>query len=416
MRLRRFEGATMAEALAQVKADLGADAVILHARTAGKPGEGGRVEVTAAVDADCRPEEPRVGRDPHQRVTGVGNGYSTEPPSEFANTATPPKNGRGASSGIGATREEAPGLRPPEEPEPEGSPDALEDIRRMLQDLRTELTRAPRLRASVRPAYHQLLSQEVPAEAAREILLACSPKGRSRRKAPIQQASLHELLAGRFRVSGPIAPGRAQRAVVLVGPTGVGKTTTLAKLAGQLRHTAGLSVVLLSLDTYRIGAMAQMQIYADLLGVPLHVISTAGEMRTALAAERGADLLLVDTMGRSPYQAEGIAATRLLLREIPNLEVHLVVSATTKRSDLIEILDRFRPLRYRRLLVTKVDEARTLGAVLSLALMRGLTISYLGTGQEVPDHLEAATPRRLAALLLPEASPKCEAAVSAPPR
>lgn len=415
MRLRRFEGATMAEALAQVKADLGADAVILHARTTGSPSEGGRVEVTAAVDADRRPEEPLVGRGPHQRVTGDGNGYSTDPPSEFGNTAIPPKNGRGTSSGIGSMREEVLGLRPPEEPEPEGSPDALEDIRRMLQDLRTELARGPRLRASVRPAYHQLLSQEVPAEAAREILLACSPKGRSRRKAPMH-ASLHELLAGRFRVSGPIAPGRGQRAVVLVGPTGVGKTTTLAKLAGQLRHTGGPSVVLLSLDTYRIGAMAQMQIYADLLGVPLHVISTAGEMRTALAAERGADLLLVDTMGRSPYQAEGIAAIRRLLREIPNPEVHLVVSATTKRSDLIEILERFRPLQYRRVLVTKVDEARTLGAVLSLALTRGLTISYLGTGQEVPDHLEVATPRRLAAFLLPEVSPKCEAAVSAPSR
>jgi flagellar biosynthesis protein FlhF len=109
----------------------------------------------------------------------------------------------------------------------------------------------------------------------------------------------------------------------------------------------------------------------------------------------------VDTTGRSPRQPEGIAPIRRLLREVPDLEVHLVVSATTKGVDLEEIVRRFRPLDYRRVLVTKLDEVRTYGPLLGLALQRRLVISYLSTGQEVPDDLEAATPRRLATLLVP---------------
>jgi flagellar biosynthesis protein FlhF len=190
--------------------------------------------------------------------------------------------------------------------------------------------------------------------------------------------------------------------VALVGPTGVGKTTTIAKLAGQLCHAAGLRVALLTVDTYRIGAVAQIQTYAELLGVPLHVVRTPAEMRAAVSAERDADLLLVDTTGRSPRGTEGIASLRRILGEVPDLEVHLVVSATTKGTDLEEILRRFRPLRYRPLLATKLDEATSVGPLLGLALERDLAVSYLSTGQEVPDDLEPATPRHLAALLVPE--------------
>jgi flagellar biosynthesis protein FlhF len=411
MRLRRFEGDTVAEALARVRADLGADAVILHARTAGASSPSRWAEVTAAVDETIAPEGASAGREAQRRGRGAGVNESRDP-ADSGHAFTPPNNGRGAPP----TSRPLSGERiTPHLLEADGTAEALEDIRRLLREVKTEIARVPRLPASVRPAYHQLLSQEVPADLAREILLAFSAERRARQK-PSRPVSVQEALARRFRVSGAIAPGRAQRAVVLVGPTGVGKSTTLAKLAGQLRHIGGLSVSLLSLDTYRIGAIAQMQIYADLLRVPLHVIRTADEMRTAVAAERGADLLLVDTMGRSPHQAEGISAIRCLLREIPHAEVHLVLSATTKASDLIEILQRFRPLQYRRVLVTKVDEARALGPVLGLALTRGLTISYLGTGQEVPDHLEVATAQRLAALLVPDLSPSGTRDAASTPR
>ncbi len=370
MRLRRFEAATVTEALEQVRADLGPEAIILHARSTGVGQAGGGVEVTAAVDED-RPGS-RGGLRPD-----VGTGEAPCGP------------------------EAAPDVLPEDRAGEGESPDALQEIHRLLLEVRAEVGPSSKLPVPLRPAYRHLLSQDVPAGVARQFLLGLPPGIRSRRRPPDSDV-LRQSLAGRFRVSGPLAPGRQQCRVALVGPTGVGKTTTIAKLAGQYRHAGGLTVALLSLDTYRIGAMAQMRIYADLLGLPLSVVRTPAEVRAALAAERGADLLLVDTTGRSPYQAEEIGTTRRLLREIPGLEVHLVVSATTKGADLEEILRRFRPLQYRRVLVTKLDEARTSGPLLGLALRRALVISYLGTGQEVPGDLEAATPRRLASLVFPE--------------
>jgi flagellar biosynthesis protein FlhF len=145
-----------------------------------------------------------------------------------------------------------------------------------------------------------------------------------------------------------------------------------------------------------------MQIYADLLGVPLHVARNPSEVAVALQASREADLVLVDSTGRSPSHREGIASIRACLRTIPGVEVHLVLSATTKGSDLEETLRRFRPLAYQSLLITKLDEAKTAGPLLGSALDRDLSISYLTTGQEVPDDLEAATPHGLASLLIPE--------------
>jgi flagellar biosynthesis protein FlhF len=144
-----------------------------------------------------------------------------------------------------------------------------------------------------------------------------------------------------------------------------------------------------------------MQIYAELLGAPLHVVRTPSEFADALRAEAAADVVLVDSTGRSPQHREGIQALRTFLQEIPHPEIHLVVSATTKASDLEEILRRFRPVRYQHLLITKLDEAQSPGPVLGLALQENLSISYLATGQEVPDDLELATPQRLASFLLP---------------
>jgi flagellar biosynthesis protein FlhF len=131
------------------------------------------------------------------------------------------------------------------------------------------------------------------------------------------------------------------------------------------------------------------------------VVRTPEELDGALRAEQEADLVLLDSMGRSPQHREGIAELRPFLQRLPNAEVHLVVSATTNGSDAEEILRRFRPLAYQHVAISKLDEARSPGPLLGLALQRDLSISFLTTGQEVPDDLEIATSRRLATLLLP---------------
>jgi flagellar biosynthesis protein FlhF len=148
-----------------------------------------------------------------------------------------------------------------------------------------------------------------------------------------------------------------------------------------------------------------MRIYADLLGAPLHVAHKPDELASAIAAQR-TDLILVDTVGRSPQHREGIQALESFLDAVPRAEVHLVLSATTKRSDLEETLRRFRPLRFRFALITKLDEARTLGPVLASVLEHELPVSYLTTGQEVPDDLEEAASHRLARWLMTPYTPE----------
>jgi flagellar biosynthesis protein FlhF len=276
----------------------------------------------------------------------------------------------------------------------------MDEMLRMLREVREAAAPAPRVPASVRHLYQELRRHEVEAALARRLVLGL-PKN-TPGSGGAARARLRTLLGRRFQVRRAGAARAGQRLVALVGPTGVGKTTTIAKLAGQCRAQGGLRMALMSLDTYRIGAVAQMRIYAELLRVPFHAVDTPEALESALDAERDADLILVDTTGRSPGRPTEIEALSALLRRIPGVEVHLVVSATTKASDLEEVLVRFRPLAYRHVVITKLDEARTAGPVLGLALERGLSISYLTAGQEVPDDLERATPTRLSALLIPD--------------
>jgi flagellar biosynthesis protein FlhF len=379
MQLRRFEAATVTEALAQVRATLGSEAVILHSRAAdpvavGRPRHGW-VEVTAAVDDT--PVEPG---DPAPREDYARSAADRREPGR----AHAPWSGRPSVEAI----------------EP-GSPERLEEMYRILLDLRAVDGPSPRLPAPFQPLFRDLCRSEVPAAMARRLLVRWAEADTGIRQRP-DRVSLRAALVRSFRVGGQMLPGGDRRVVAMVGATGVGKTTTIAKLAGQSRHTGGLRVALVNLDTYRIGALAQMQIYADLLGVPLHVARNPAELVAALQASREADLVLVDSTGRSPSHRQGIAAIRACLRAIPGVEVHLVVSATTKGSDLEETLLRFKPLGYHSLLITKLDEVRSVGPLLGLALDRDLPISYLTTGQEVPDDLEAATLQGLASLLLPE--------------
>lgn len=379
MHLRRFEAATVTEALAQVRATLGSEAVILHSRAAdpvavGRP-RSGWVEVTAAVDdAPGGPDDPAP-----REAWALPDGARHQPGS-----AHPPRPDRRPVDAIKA-----------------GESERIEEMYRILLDLRAGGGPSPRLPAPLQLLFRELCRREVSATVARRLLVRWSEDGKGTRQR-LDRAALRASLTRSFRVGGQISPAGGQRVVAVVGPTGVGKTTTIAKLAGQSRHAGGLRVALVNLDTYRIGAVAQMQIYADLLGVPLHVARNPAELAAALQASRDADLVLVDSTGRSPSHREGIAAVRACLRTIPDAEVHLVVSATTKGSDLEETMLRFRPLAFQSLLITKLDEARSAGPLLGLALDRDLPISYLTTGQEVPDDLEAATPHGLASLLIPE--------------
>jgi flagellar biosynthesis protein FlhF len=183
-----------------------------------------------------------------------------------------------------------------------------------------------------------------------------------------------------------------------VGPTGAGKTTTLAKLAAKAHLEHGRRVGLITIDTYRIGAVPQLAAYADILGVPLEVASTPDELSHALARLDDRELIFIDTIGRSPLGG-GVDGLVPFLAVAGADEVHLVLSATTRAQDSEKAARSFARLVPNRLIVTKIDETDDHSAVAAACRMTGLPLTWLGTGQEVPDDLESATAARLAALL-----------------
>jgi flagellar biosynthesis protein FlhF len=181
---------------------------------------------------------------------------------------------------------------------------------------------------------------------------------------------------------------------VFVGPPGVGKTTTIAKLAAQERARNGRRLGLMSADGFRVGAVEQLRLYADILGAPLTVARTPAELEQALDGARRP--LLLDTAGRSPSDDVSREMLRVLAGR-RGVRTHLVLAASTPPSTARRVLDRFEDARPSRLVITKVDEADSLGPLVSVLHERQLPISYLGIGQRVPEDLQRATAPGIAA-------------------
>jgi flagellar biosynthesis protein FlhF len=192
---------------------------------------------------------------------------------------------------------------------------------------------------------------------------------------------------------GPEGP--KPRILALVGPTGVGKTTTIAKLAAI--HAVGIgsgkpqSVRMITIDNYRIGARQQIETYGGIMGVPVSFVETAEDLRKTIAMHSDADLVLVDTVGKSPRDAVRLAEMQRVLAACgPNAETHLALSATTKASDMVQIMRQFEPFDYKAIVITKLDETNRIGNAISALAERGKPVSYITNGQSVPQNIERA--------------------------
>ncbi|MDR1626779.1 MAG: flagellar biosynthesis protein FlhF [Spirochaetia bacterium] len=181
---------------------------------------------------------------------------------------------------------------------------------------------------------------------------------------------------------------------ILVGPTGVGKTTTIAKLAAKYGIIAAdpLDVRILTIDDFRIGAKEQIETYGKCMHIPVDIITTREEFKKKLAIYHDVDMIFVDTIGKSPRDFVTLGEMRELLDvAFKKASVHLALSATTKSLDLVEIMQQFEPFGYESLVITKLDETPRVGSLISAAAEKGKALSFITDGQRVPENIKAAT-------------------------
>lgn len=190
--------------------------------------------------------------------------------------------------------------------------------------------------------------------------------------------------------------------IFFVGPTGVGKTTTIAKIASTLKLTKKTKVALITSDTYRIAAVEQLKTYANILGIPLEVVYAPDEMDKTMENLKNFDLVLVDTAGRSHQNAEQIDDIKELLEKVPekDKEVYLVLSATTKYKDLVKICQKYSGITKYYLVFTKLDETDTVGNIFNIRMMTGAPLSYATWGQNVPDDIGKIDAQKMTKQLL----------------
>ncbi len=216
----------------------------------------------------------------------------------------------------------------------------------------------------------------------------------------LAHSAIKDLIARRVRTAGSIelTPGQP-KVVALIGPTGVGKTTTVAKLAANFALLQGKRVALLTVDTYRIAAVEQLKTYSQIIGLPVSVAYDHAELPAIMDRYADFDLILIDTAGRSQQHLMQVGELKSLVDTLP-CETHLVLAAQTKEEDMVDAVMRFSAARVDRLIFSKLDETSSYGTLFNVADYTGIPLSFLTTGQKVPEDIEPASGLKLSTLIL----------------
>lgn len=384
MDVRTFRAPTMQQALALVRQELGPEAAVLHTRELrGSPWlrwiPGLRqIEVTAALHVNV--------------PSRLAAREAARGPAAAYESASRPTTGPGAA---------ARPARPAFEQQIKGQ---LEELHSLVADLcrRTQGAGLAGLPEVLFRVYTDLIDAEVDQDLARELVtsLRQDPTLANIADPALVKARLVRMLESELRVAPPLDLSQGRRVAALVGPTGVGKTTTIAKLAANFRLQQRKRVGLITVDTYRIAAVEQLRTYAEIIELPMEVVSTPREMRAAVQRLAAMDLVLIDTAGRSPKDEVRIQELKALLHEAAADEVYLVLSAVTSAAALARTAERFAEAGTTALILTKLDEAAGMGQVLPLLRACNLPLCYLTDGQNVPDDIAPADARRVARLIV----------------
>lgn len=364
MRIKSYYSRTVEDAIASARQELGPEAMLVHSRRS-------------------LPETRHLGE--YEVV------FVTEAPVSSENAAGPESadedGGRSGADRLSAD---------------------FSELKRELEAMRRALTRSaysPVERRGLPPdvcdAYAALTASDMSPELARAIVDTVEQRAPAERNRAAFESEIFAELQSRIRTEPLLGRGDARPQIVaLVGPPGAGKTTTLVKLAVNYGLVGRRPPLLLSIDTYRVAAAEQLRAYAAILGVALQVVETPSALAQTIEENRGKELILIDTPGFGFGDLDAAAPLAQLLSSRHDLDTQLVVPGSMKAADLARVVDAFEIFAPGRLIFTRLDETGSFGPIVNESTRTGKPVSFLSTGQRIPEDLETASPARLAQLVL----------------
>ncbi len=401
MLIKKFEAPTEQEALEKAKAELGKDVIITHITTIKPKGlvklfKKPLVEVTASVETETDYQKK------NNQARNYGNTYTK--PAEYAKPARP--------SSFEA-------VLPKEEDKAFPIDHVLDSLQNILLDKQqpkeATVTEKPATRVEpeekpdspsltcIRMIYNKLLSNEVEEVFANKLISEIESVIKPDSDVKTVLSNVYQKLVLKLGQTQTIKITEGKtRFIFFIGPTGVGKTTTIAKLASSLKLGLKAKVALFTADTYRLAAIDQLRSYASILNIPLKVIYSETEMKEAMEDFSGYDAVLIDTAGRTLKNKEQRDDIEKLIFSVPEdkRDVYLVLSATTKYKDLVTITEGYSEISSYNLIFTKLDETDCIGNILNVRMLTEAPLSYSTNGQNVPDDICRINPQSIAKQLL----------------
>lgn len=384
MRLKTYIVNNVTEAIPMIKKDLGTDALILNTKKVKTGGFLGffkteKLEVIAAVETKA-PEKAKVKAEakPKQKqsVKTAKTQQATVIP--FQQREETQKN----------------------DPMTEELMSEIKGIKQFMLQVMEEDRLPVALKGLNKRLMEQGISKEIQSELYAKLITALeqNPKMSESEIREFARTEIIEMIGSHQ----PAPVDKNPEIICFIGPTGVGKTTTIAKIAADFMLREDKKVGLITSDTYRIAAVEQLKTYAGILNIPIEVVESASELTHAMEVLSDCDIVLMDTAGRNYQQKQYIEELEALLSDKNKVQINLVLSLTSKYEDMKKIVDNFQTIVMDELLLTKMDETSSSGAILNLIHHYSIPIRYIANGQSVPDDIFTVTPELIADFVLGE--------------